>query len=125
MATMAAEGCLSRPEGRKARQSGQRGSLGQAEEIGRDRNGTGNRDSAGSVTMEAELANDTKAADAIWEAPAHRRQGQPLGRGDLFLHPGPLPTAQSREVVEVGDLAYWPPGSPFVSSSGRPGQHRQ
>ena len=45
---MANHGCRRlpvRPEGRKARQSGQRGSLGQAEEIGRDRNGTGNRDS--------------------------------------------------------------------------------
>ena len=67
---------------------------------------------AGSVTMEAEL-NDTKAADAIWEALPIEGRGNRWGEEIYFSIPVHCPPNNPREVVEVGDLAYWPPGSAF------------
>lgn len=65
---------------------------------------------AGTLEVAAEL-NDTGTADAIWKA-------LPLvGRvnlwGDEMYFSTPLKLQQDREqeVVEAGDLAYWPPGN--------------
>jgi len=69
--------------------------------------------SAGSVSLQAEL-NDSATATAIWEAlPITARAntwgdeiyfGIPIKRGE---EPG------RREVMAVGELAYWPPGHAF------------
>ena len=67
---------------------------------------------AGSVKMDAEL-NDTKAADAIWEALPIEGRGSRWGEEIYFSIPVQCKQEKPQEVVEVGDLAYWPPGSAF------------
>ena len=70
------------------------------------------RITAGSVSAEARL-NDSKTAGAIWDALPIEAKGQTWGDEiyfDISLSAGP---ESPREVVERGDLAYWPPGHAF------------
>jgi len=70
------------------------------------------RITAGSVSAEARL-NDSKTAGAIWDALPIEAKGQTWGDEiyfDIGLTAGP---ESPREVVELGDLAYWPPGHAF------------
>jgi len=70
------------------------------------------RITAGSVSAEARL-NDSKTAGAIWNALPIEAKGQTWGDEiyfDISLSAGP---ESPREVVERGDLAYWPPGHAF------------
>ncbi len=68
---------------------------------------------AGSVTAEATL-KDTPTANALWEALPIKGRGNTWGEEIYFSIPvraGLEPEAD--EVVELGDIAYWPPGSAF------------
>lgn len=68
---------------------------------------------AGNVKAEATL-KDTPTADALWEALPIKGRGNTWGEEIYFSIPvraGLEPSAD--EVVELGDIAYWPPGSAF------------
>ena len=67
---------------------------------------------AGGVEAIAEL-NDTKTADAIWEALPITARGSTWGDEIYFGIPVYVGEENGKEVVELGDIAYWPPGSAF------------
>ncbi len=67
---------------------------------------------AGSVTAEAVL-NDTPTADAIWEALPIEARANTWGDEIYFAIPVHLEEQDAQEVVEKGDLGYWPPGHAF------------
>lgn len=67
---------------------------------------------AGSVTAEAEL-KDTKTADAIWEALPIEARANIWGDEIYFAIPVELGLEDAQEVVDKGDLGYWPPGDAF------------
>lgn len=66
----------------------------------------------GSVEATAELGT-TRTADAIWDALPIEGRANRWG-DEIYFHIGlSLPEEDAREVVEVGDLGYWPPGQAF------------
>ena len=66
-----------------------------------------------SVTIEAELM-DTPTGKGIWEALPIQGSVNTWGDEIYFNIPVSLPLEpDAREVVSVGDLAYWPPGKAF------------
>jgi len=67
---------------------------------------------AGEVEAEAEL-NDTKTAQAIWQALPLRARASIWGEEIYFSIPVSLGTERGQEVVQKGDLGYWAPGSAF------------
>ena len=67
---------------------------------------------AGDVSAVAEL-NDTKTATMIWQALPVEARGQTWG-DEIYFRIGVQAAAEEgKEVVALGDLAYWPPGSAF------------
>lgn len=70
------------------------------------------RITAGPVTMEAEL-NDSQTAQLIWEALPIEAHGNTWGDEIYFSIPVAADLENSQGVVELGDLAYWPPGTAF------------
>ncbi|HEY7541017.1 MAG TPA: cyclophilin-like fold protein [Methylomirabilota bacterium] len=70
------------------------------------------RITAGSVSAEARL-NDSNTAGAIWDALPIEAKGQTWGDEIYFDIGLSAPAEKAREVVDVGDLAYWPPGQAF------------
>jgi hypothetical protein len=67
---------------------------------------------AGDVSAVAEL-NETKTATMIWEALPIEARGQTWG-DEIYFSIGVQAAAEAgKEVVELGDIAYWPPGSAF------------
>ena len=76
------------------------------------------------ISVEAEL-NDSATADAIWEALPIEASGSTWGDEIYFSIPVNLSEAKdSQEVVELGDLGYWPPGTAFCIFYGRtPASH--
>jgi len=62
--------------------------------------------------MEAGLL-DNNVADAIWEALPITEKGSTWGDEIYFSIPVHAEMENAREVVDVGDLGYWPPGSAF------------
>jgi len=70
------------------------------------------RITAGSVAMEADL-NDSSTADALWAALPLSAPGQTWGDEIYFGIPVKAAPESPRETVDMGDLAYWPPGSAF------------
>ena len=76
------------------------------------------RITAGAVSAEARL-NESKTAAAIWDALPIEAKGQTWG-DEIYFDVGlTAPAEQAREVVDVGDLAYWPPGRAFCIFFGR------
>jgi len=73
---------------------------------------------AGSVEMLAGL-NDSKTADAIWNALPITASGNTWGDEIYFDIPVSVGEENGKEVVELGDIAYWPPGSAFCIFFGR------
>jgi uncharacterized protein len=74
---------------------------------------------AGSVAAEAVL-NDSQTAEKIWNALPIEASGNTWGDEIYFSIPVKDElAADAREVVELGDLAYWPPGSAFCIFFGR------
>jgi len=67
---------------------------------------------AGDVEMLAEM-NESKTADAIWNALPIKERGNTWGDEIYFSIPVSAGEENGREVVELGDIAYWPPGSAF------------
>lgn len=70
------------------------------------------RITAGAVSAEAELAGTTTGR-AIWEALPIRGRASTWGDEIYFDIGLECPPEAPREVVEVGDLGYWPPGQAF------------
>jgi hypothetical protein len=70
------------------------------------------RITAGTVTLDAEL-NDSRAAAAIAGALPIEAKGQTWG-DEIYFDIGLALAAEApREVVDLGDLGYWPPGQAF------------
>lgn len=67
---------------------------------------------AGAVEVSAEL-NDTDAAEAVWDALPISASGSTWGDEIYFRIPVAAEPEDLQEVVDFGDLAYWPPGSAF------------
>jgi hypothetical protein len=67
---------------------------------------------AGRVSATA-LLNDSKTAQAIWEALPFRSAGNRWGDEIYFSIPVELEEENARAVVELGDLGYWAPGTAF------------
>jgi uncharacterized protein len=70
------------------------------------------RIAAGPVTAQATL-DDSRTAQAIWEALPIEAAAQTWGDEIYFTIPVSLPEDDARAVVERGDLGYWPPGRAF------------
>jgi len=64
------------------------------------------------VTREA-LLNTSQTANAIWDALPIDGRGSTWGDEIYFTIPVTCAPESPREVVEMGDLGYWPPGSAF------------
>jgi len=62
--------------------------------------------------MEAEL-NETAAAQKIWEALPIEKRGNTWGDEIYFSIPVKASEENATEVVDLGSIAYWPPGSAF------------
>ena len=67
---------------------------------------------ANTIEVTAEL-NNTKTAEAIWEALPIRSQVSLWGEEIYFSIPIHLELETGQELVDIGDLGYWPPGSAF------------
>ena len=67
---------------------------------------------AGSIVLEASL-NDSKTAEAIWEALSIVARANTWGDEIYFAIPVNSGLEAGQELVEVGDLGYWPPGNAF------------
>lgn len=67
---------------------------------------------AGDVTALATL-NDTRTAEAIWAALPIEARANSWGDEIYFSIPVKMGTERGQEVVEMGDLGYWPPGNAF------------
>jgi hypothetical protein len=67
---------------------------------------------AGPVETVAEL-NDSHTAESIWRILPVKGIAQTWGDEIYFVIPADLPQENAREVVEVGELGYWPPGKAF------------
>ena len=67
---------------------------------------------AGPVTIDAAL-NDTDTAAMIWDALPIEASASTWGDEIYFGIPVAAGEEMGQEVVELGDLGYWPPGSAF------------
>ncbi len=67
---------------------------------------------AGQVTVSATL-NDTDTAVAIWDALPIEASANTWGDEIYFGIPVSAGDEMGQEVVDLGDLGYWPPGSAF------------
>lgn len=67
---------------------------------------------AGAIEATAEL-NDTRTAQAIWEALPIKGRVNLWGEEIYFSIPLRLKLEAGQELVSVGDLGYWPDGNAF------------
>ena len=67
---------------------------------------------AGTVNATATLGT-SRTADAIWSALPLEARASTWGDEIYFTIPVECEPESPREVVEMGDLGYWPPGSAF------------
>lgn len=67
---------------------------------------------AGAVAADARL-NDSRTATTIWDALPIDAKAETWGDEIYFGIGVDARTESPREVVELGDLAYWPPGKAF------------
>jgi hypothetical protein len=63
--------------------------------------------------------NASQTANAIWEALPIDARANRWGDEIYFEIPVDLEPEDGREVVEAGDLGYWPPGTAFCIFWGR------
>ena len=70
------------------------------------------RITAGSVQQDAAL-NDTQTAQSVWAALPIAAAANTWGEEIYFGIPVNAALEQGQEVVELGDLGYWPPGRAF------------
>ena len=64
------------------------------------------------INVKAEI-NDTKTADVIWQALPVRSTVNTWGEEIYFGIPADAEPENGQEVVEAGDIGYWPPGKAF------------
>jgi len=64
---------------------------------------------ASQITVEAEL-NETQTAQAVWDALPVEGMANTWGDEIYFSTPIVLGLEAGHEIVERGDLGYWPPG---------------
>jgi hypothetical protein len=64
------------------------------------------------IEVIAEL-NETKTADAIWEALPIKGKVNLWGDEIYFSIPVDIELESGQELVSIGDLGYWPPGRAF------------
>jgi hypothetical protein len=76
------------------------------------------RITAGAVQMDAQL-NDTETAKAVWDALPITAPAGTWGDEIYFGIPVEAELEAGQEVVEMGDLGYWPPGNAFCIFFGR------
>jgi hypothetical protein len=77
------------------------------------------RITAGTVGADATL-NDSPTATRIWDALPIERRGNTWGEEIYFSLPvEATPERDAREIVAVGELGYWPPGTAFCIFFGR------
>ena len=67
---------------------------------------------AGPVTVNANL-NDTATATMVWNALPIEASANIWGQEIYFRIPIAAGGESAQEVVDMGDLGYWPPGSAF------------
>ncbi len=67
---------------------------------------------AGDIQLEAAL-NDSRTALAIWEALPIKASASTWGDEIYFPVPVKLGLEKGQELVEAGDLGYWPSGNAF------------
>ena len=67
---------------------------------------------AGKIEVVAEL-NETKTAQAIWDALPVKGRANTWGDEIYFSIPVRLDEEDAQELVGMGDLGYWPPGTAF------------
>ena len=67
---------------------------------------------AGGIEVTAEL-NSTKTAKAIWEALPIKGRANRWGDEIYFSIPVSLEPEDAQELVSIGDLGYWSPGTAF------------
>jgi len=67
---------------------------------------------AGTIEVTAEL-NTTKTAEAIWQALPITGSVNRWGDEIYFSIPVSLEPEDAQELVSLGDLGYWPPGTAF------------
>lgn len=67
---------------------------------------------AGDIKVQAEL-KDTETAQAVWDGLPIEGVANTWGDEIYFSIPLALPLEAGQEVVELGDLGYWPPGRAF------------
>lgn len=67
---------------------------------------------AGTVEVSAEL-NDTDGAEAVWNALPFSASGNTWGDEIYFRISVAAESEDLQEVVDFGDLAYWPPCNAF------------
>jgi hypothetical protein len=70
------------------------------------------RITTGAIEATAEL-NDTRTAQAIWEALPIKGRANLWGDEIYFSIPLKLKLEAGQEVVNIGDLGYWPDGNAF------------
>ena len=70
------------------------------------------RITAGAVSAEATLY-ESATANAVWDALPLAVPGERWGEEIYFGIPVTVKPESPKETVELGDLAYWPPGSAF------------
>ncbi len=70
------------------------------------------RITAGNVQATATL-NDSSTATAIWNALPIEARGSAWGDEIYFSIPVHVPEDDARAVVDLGSIAYWPPGNAF------------
>jgi hypothetical protein len=73
---------------------------------------------SGEIEIEAEL-NNTKTAGAIWEALPIEKPANIWGDEIYFTIPIKRELEKGQDVVEIGDLGYWPPGMAFCIFFGK------
>jgi hypothetical protein len=77
------------------------------------------RITAGKVSVEAAL-NDSPTATKIWDALPIEARGNTWGDEIYFSIPvDAAPEKNARDLVAVGELGYWPPGTAFCIFFGR------
>lgn len=70
--------------------------------------------------VEASLTDESPdTAKAVWEALPIEARANTWGDEIYFGVPVDVDSENPREVVELGDLAYWPPGNAFCIFFGR------